>query len=62
VTLRGAITGYLDRFAETTFTITVDDPCFSTTLLQPDPALSAMSTSVLVASGPVTQQIGVIKD
>jgi hypothetical protein len=40
----------------------VQDPCLTTTLIQPTPALSDMTTSVLVATGPVNQQVGVIKD
>jgi len=37
------------------------DPCLSTTL-QAIPTISAMTTSVLLATGAVTQQVGAIKD
>ena len=62
MTLRGYITAHATRFAQTTFTVTVTDPCLSTVLLQPEPAPTNMITSVLVATGPITQQIGTIKD
>ena len=38
------------------------DPCLSTVLVQPLPAPTDMVTSVLLATGPVTQQIGTVKD
>ena len=49
-------------FAETTFIVTVTDPCLSTVLVQPVLAPTDMVTSVLLATGPVTQQISTIKD
>jgi hypothetical protein len=62
VTLKGAVTEVSTKFATKDFTITVIDPCSTTSLIQPTPALIDMSTSVLVASGVVTQQVGVFKD
>jgi hypothetical protein len=62
VTLTGAVTEFPTVLTTTTFTITVVDPCLTTTLIQPTPALSDMTTSVFVASGPVTQNVGIIKD
>jgi hypothetical protein len=62
VTLTGAVTEFPTVLATTTFTITVLDPCLTTTLIQPTLALLDMTTSVFVASGPVTQQVGVFKD
>ena len=38
------------------------DPCLSTVLVQPLPAPTDMAISVLLATGPVTQQIGTVKD
>ncbi len=61
MTLKGTITSYPTISASTTFTITVGDPCSSTTIITPT-AIADMITSVLVASGPVTQQVGVFKD
>ena len=55
VTLTGTVTEVPTIFATTTFTITVNNPCPTTTLIQPTPALVDMTTSVSVASGPVTQ-------
>ena len=55
VALKGAVTEEPTKFATTYFTITVTDPCLTTTLIQPTTALSDMTTSVLVASGPITQ-------
>jgi len=37
-----------------TITVTVIDPCLTTSFLDPDPLID-MTTSVLVASGAVTQ-------
>ena len=62
MTLRGEVTAHPTRFAETTFIVTVTDPCLSTVLVQPLPAPTDMVTSVLLATGPVTQQIGTVKD
>ena len=62
MTLTGAVTEVPTKFATTTFTITVVDPCLTTTLIQPTPAFSNMITSVLVATGAATQQVGVLKD
>jgi hypothetical protein len=62
VTLTGAVTEFPTVLATTTFTITVVDPCLTTTLIQPTPALSDMTTSVLADSGPINQQVNVIKD
>jgi hypothetical protein len=41
VTLKGEITDYPTQYATVTFTITVIDPCLTTTLIQPA-ALSEM--------------------
>ena len=62
MTLTGTVTEVPTIFATTTFAITVNDPCPTTALLQPTAALADMTTSVLVASGPITQQVGVFKD
>ena len=68
VTLTGAVTSATTQSATTTFTITVVDPCLTTTLIQPTPGLNAMQTSVLVQVSPggspfyATQQVGVFKD
>jgi hypothetical protein len=62
VTLRGEVTAHPTRFAETTFIITVTDPCLSTVLFQPLSAPTSMTISVLIATGPVTQQIGTVTD
>ena len=59
VTLTGTVTEVPTKFASTSFTITVTDPCSTTTLIQPTTALTDMSTSVLVATG---QLVGVFKD
>ena len=44
-----------------TITVTVIDPCLTTSLIAPA-ALNDMTTSVSVASGAVTQLIGALKD
>jgi hypothetical protein len=62
VTLTGAVTEFPTVLATTTFTITVVDPCLTTTLIQPTTALSDMTTSVLADSGPMNQEVDVIKD
>ena len=54
MTLRGEVTAHPTRFAETTFIVTVTDPCLSTVLVQPLPAPTDMAISVLLATGPVT--------
>ena len=54
VTLKGEITSAPTNFATTTFTVTVLDPCLSTTIY-PIPTISDMTTSVLLASGAITQ-------
>jgi len=54
VILTGAVTEVPTKFATTSFNIIVADPCLTTTLIQPTPALADMSTSILVATGPVT--------
>ena len=41
-TLKGEITGFPSQFAESQFTITVMDPCLTTTLIQPTQPLNAM--------------------
>ena len=62
MTLTGAVTEFPTILATTTFTITVLDPCLTTTLIQPTLPLSDMTTSVLADSGPINQQVDVIKD
>ena len=42
VTLTGSITDFPSQSAQTTFTITVTDPCLTTTLIQPSTPLDAM--------------------
>ncbi len=51
MTLTGALTEFPSMYWETTFKITVADPCPSTKLIQPTPALKDMKTSVLVVQG-----------
>lgn len=61
MTLKGEIISAPTNFATTTFTVTVLDPCLSTTIF-PIPTISDMTTSVLLASGPITQLVGPIQD
>ncbi len=61
MTLKGEITSAPTNFATTTFTVTVLDPCLSTTIF-PIPTISDMTTSVLLASGAITQLVGPIQD
>ena len=61
MTLKGEITSAPTNFATTTFTITVLDPCLST-IIYPIPTISDMTTSVLLASGAITQLVGPIQD
>jgi hypothetical protein len=42
VTLTGSITDFPSQSAQTTFIITVTDPCLTTTLIQPSTPLDAM--------------------
>ena len=68
VTLKGTITDFPNKFAESTFIINVMDPCITTTLIQPLTALVYMETSVLIQVSPggspfyATQQVGIFKD
>ena len=68
MTLKGAITDFPSQFDESTFIITVVDPCLTTNLIQPTSTLIAMQTSVLVQVSPggspfyATQLVGIFKD
>jgi hypothetical protein len=53
VTVTGTVDLYPTRSASTTFVITITDPCLATTINSA--ALSPMTTSVLVATGAITQ-------
>lgn len=61
MTLKGKITSAPTNFATTTFTVTVIDPCVSTTI-ELIPPISDMTTSVLLASGAITQLVGPVQD
>ena len=60
--MTGAVTEVPTIVATTTFTIRVVDPCLTTNLINPSAPLYNMITSVLVATGAVTQQVGIFKD
>ena len=52
MSVNGKITDFPSQFATLIFTITVIDPCLTTTLIPPLLALIAMETSVLVQISP----------
>lgn len=62
------VTAFPNIIVQTTFTLTVTDPCLSTNLVQPSTILSPMQTSVLVQVSPggipyfKPKQVDVIKD